>query len=482
MALVSTVACRRMITRAGHTAESILSDKDLQLAIDEMNVTVDALTGQHAGNDCSRRIVMPCDCEKTTFNWMICDKRVGSDQSQCSVSAFGCTFSQLCPDYCGSSPSPSPTDHDKPSPSPSPDKPSPSPSPSPDKPSDDPDSWGMPCDTRNDCCSATLCPGFTPPAGDTVTGHRPNCKCSNGCTWGRACGRDAVVAANNYFQPKRHCGEGGQCDAGSWTNRHDTTSPRYCLIYNDGKLVPEHSQAGYCMGVYEKAYADFIVTVNSRTTEDFEQTLQWMMSPANEIDPKKRSSCTDDSFCMGHGGASGEIGKCQCSSTGSSSIAVKDLDRFSSILSSECSNREYCSGRGAATFSSGTCSCQCDAGFSGNHCELADGEACTDFEDCFGHGYASGIRPNCQCDCKVEGLASTHQFTGAKCDQWKWGRSSGFYTHQISLRSASEEAEQTASPTPSSKSGACKSWCATSQKSWTQKCNWSKCSGCGDCQ
>lgn len=348
----------------------------------------------------------------------------------------------------------------------------------------------MPCDTKNDCCSGTLCPGFTPPSGDTVTGHRPNCKCSNGCTWGRSCGRDALVAANNYFQPKRHCGEGGHCELGSWTDRQDTTSPRHCLIYNDGKLVRERTPAGYCMGVYEKAYADFVVTVNSRTTEDFEATMQWMMDPANEADAEKRSGCTDNSFCLGHGTSSGDIGNCQCSSTmGSASIDASDLDRFSSILDTECNDAEYCSGRGTASFSSGTCSCACDSGNSGNHCELADGDACTDFDDCLGHGYASGSRPNCQCDCNVDGLASTHQFTGAKCDEWTWGGSHGVYQHQLSLGSALQtgaapQTDSTTSPSPTpepSPAGTCKGWCAGNAQAWTKKCTWAKCSGCSEC-
>merc|ERR1712107_218725 len=115
-----------------------------------------------------------------------------------------------------------------------------------------------------------------------------------------------------------------------------------------------------------------------------------MMDPANEPDSTKRFSCTDDSFCLGHGTASGVIGNCQCSSTGSTTIDVIDFQRFDSILASECTDL-YCSSRGTATFSSGTCSCVCNSGYSGTFCELADGEACTDFEDCFGHGYALAI-------------------------------------------------------------------------------------------
>lgn len=185
-----------------------------------------------------------------------------------------------------------------------------SPSPTP-KPSG---ATGLPCTKHDDCESNTHRCG----ADCTVSGNRPNCQCSNGCVWGVTCTRDAVVVAQWIFSPDNHCGGDGSCTDGTKKAGSDYKK-RVCISYHDGKFYPESSGAGYCLGIYEKNYADWIVTVNPRTKTDFEKAYTWSMTETgltpSQTPPSRDAGqqCTDFGYCYGHARASGTDGSCSCS-------------------------------------------------------------------------------------------------------------------------------------------------------------------------
>lgn len=114
------------------------------------------------------------------------------------------------------------------------------------------------------------------------------------------------------------------------------------MSYSDGKFYPERSGAGYCVGIYEKSYADWVITVAKRTKTDMDQAYAWSME---------------------------------------------------------------------------------ETGFTPNSAppSRTPTQRCEDFGYCYGHGRASGEYPDCKC-------SGCEKFTGARCDQWKWGPSSGTFT------------------------------------------------------
>jgi len=222
----------------------------------------------------------------------------------------GCADNGDMADLCGPGPQPAPSL--APSPTPAPATNAPVPTPQPATPTS-PTATGPQCTKFDDCESPTLKCG----ADCTVSGNRPNCKCSNGCVWGVTCTRDWAVVAQWIFATDNHCNADGTCADGTKKAGSDYKE-RICMSYSDGKFFPENSGAGYCVGIYEKSYADFIVTTVKSTKADFEGAYAWSMKQTgftpSETAPSRNDvqQCTDFGYCYGHGRASGSHGNCKC--------------------------------------------------------------------------------------------------------------------------------------------------------------------------
>jgi len=127
------------------------------------------------------------------------------------------------------------------------------------------------------------------------------------------CQRDSTVLSSMIFPPTQHCPVNGQCGRYFRSIRVAGVTyrkpPQNCMIYNDGEWLSENTSAGYCLCDPLKRYSYTTMKVRGSKAV-YAAAFKYSIEQSGAS-----LACSSQSFCHGHGVASGILGTCTCACT-----------------------------------------------------------------------------------------------------------------------------------------------------------------------